>query len=185
MLGVRDRVGSQEWGGWGVRGQGGGVGAGWGIRGQGGGVGGQEWGRWGVRGQGGGIRGQGGVIRAGWGCRGRVGCQGTWWGSGWRCWGVRDGVGGQGLERGLLSLLTEDRSSAWRTAVTWASPGAAGNKSETERASVPAEFRAGVLQGTPRLSPLEGLTGGGTATQGAARTWFWCCCGLSRLCGHT
>lgn len=115
MLGVRDRVGSQEWGGWGVRGQGGGVGAG-GASGVRMGVLGVRMGSVGCQGTGWGHQG------AGWGYQGRVGVSGQGGVSGDMV-GVRVEVlggqgrgGGAGGWSGLLSLLTEDRSSAWRTA---------------------------------------------------------------------
>ena len=53
------------------------------------------------------------------------------------------------------------------------SQGAPGNKPETEKASVPAELRAGVLRGTHRPSPLECLTGDGTVTRGTTLIWLW------------
>ena len=116
--------------------------------------------RWGVRDRG--VWGQGGGIRD---TVGVFGCQGAGW-------GIRNGVGVcrggwdvRGWDVAFCPPPTEDRSSACPTAVvTQTSLSASGNKPETERASVPAELRAGVLQGTHGLSPLENLTGDGTVT---------------------
>ena len=84
----------------------------------------QEWGGWGCQESRVGVSGQGGGVRGtGWGRQGdRVGVSGAGWGVGGRVGvtvGVLEGQGrGSGPGRGVLSLLTEDRSSACRTAVT-------------------------------------------------------------------